>query len=291
MSATRNDGKVLERLVAMVESVGLPPGFTVETNKPVYEDGQQIAELDILITGKIGTVPHKTLFECRDRQGGAQGVGWIEQLVGRRQRLKVNAIVAVSTTGFAPGAEKFAADSNIPLRNVEDVTAQDVLKGIPLSAPVIYRQANFDDVKFVVIPEDQTMEDITSQEDKPERIQFGTNDKILRHKITGDLISLVDVWKTLLTLYEEEIYGGVTGIKMPVKKTVEVRSDVRDEYRVELQGNVGKIETLIYYATVENIPSDAPLAYCKSYDERHIIAHWDSGDGGDNFTVVLTKKE
>ena len=104
MTTDRNDGKRLERLVEMLEGLKLPEGFTIEKNSPVFNDeGQQIAELDILISGKIGSVWHRTLFECRDRPSqGSAPVGWIEQLFGRKQRLKLSAVVAVSTTGFAP---------------------------------------------------------------------------------------------------------------------------------------------------------------------------------------------
>ncbi len=118
-----------------------------------------------------------------------------------------------------------------------------------------------------------------------------TNDKILRHSVSRELISLVDLWRQLLNIYGQEIYGGVTSIRTPVKRIIEVKEDVRNEYRVELQDRGGKIEQLTFYATVELIPSDAPLEYCKSYDDRHIVAHWDKGDGSDNFTAILTKKQ
>ncbi len=125
MASSRNDGTKLEQLVAMVESIRLPEGFKVEKRKAIYEDGQQIAELDIVVSGTLGTVAHTTVFECRDRPAdGPQGDEWIQQLVGRRERLKVDTIVAVSTTGFVAGAAKFAAERNIPLRRVEDVTAR-----------------------------------------------------------------------------------------------------------------------------------------------------------------------
>src|SRR5262245_33071300 len=112
-----NNGKRLEQLVEMREGMKLPEGFKITKNSPVYNDeGKQVAELDVLIEGKIGSVLHRTLFECRDRPSeGAAPVSWIEQLHGRRQRLKLNAIIAVSTTGFSPGAIEFAKNANIPL--------------------------------------------------------------------------------------------------------------------------------------------------------------------------------
>jgi hypothetical protein len=275
----------------MVESMDLPKGFTVETNKPVYEDGHQIAELDILILGTIGTVTYKTLYECRDRPSeGRQGVSWIEQLVGRRGRLKVNAIVAVSTTGFAPAAEKFASESNIPLRNVEDVTADDILRGIPLTAPVVYREASFFDVKVVMIPEDQTMEEIKSKGIEHERIQLKNDEKVIQNIDTGEQYSILSLWQRLQGVYQAEIYGGVNKVGDSLEKVIEVDESVLFPLRIEMRGQRCKIAQLVYTATVKMYMSDAPLAYCVSYDDRHVIAHWEKGEGEDNFTVILTKK-
>src|SRR5262245_18746674 len=115
MSADRNDGKRLERLVEMIEGMSLPVGFSVEKRERVFnEAGQQIAELDILIVGQIGTVKHQTLFECRDRPfEGSAPASWIEQLVGRRERLKMDIVVGVSTTGFAPDAIRCSGPQNL----------------------------------------------------------------------------------------------------------------------------------------------------------------------------------
>jgi len=120
-----NDGKKLEELVAFVEATLLPPGFRVDMHRPVYtEDGVQIAELDIVITGKLGSGEYKWLIECRDRPSqGSAPVSWIEQLVGRRQRFGFNKVTAVSTTGFSPGAVEYAEriDAKIELRAVRDL--------------------------------------------------------------------------------------------------------------------------------------------------------------------------
>jgi hypothetical protein len=118
---TKRDGRSLEELVSYIESALIPSGFSVETNDKVYDDeGRQIAEFDVLITGKVGTGIFRWLIECRDRPGsGAAPAAWIEQLVGRRDRFKdLNKITAVSTTGFAPGAIEYGRAAGIELREV-----------------------------------------------------------------------------------------------------------------------------------------------------------------------------
>lgn len=105
-----SDGKQLEALVSFVEETLVPQGFSVNTNTKVFNDeGIQVAEFDVEVRGKVGTTDIAWLIECRDRpsQGAAPG-SWIEQLVGRRARFGFNKVTAVSTTGFAAGAEEFA---------------------------------------------------------------------------------------------------------------------------------------------------------------------------------------
>lgn len=122
-----SDGKQLEEFVAFVECLHLPEGFQIETNRQVVnDDGIQIAELDIEIKGKVGTTEFYWLIECRDRpSSGAAPGGWIEQLVGRRLRFKINKVTAVSTTGFSAGAVEFAREAGIELREVKSLTPED----------------------------------------------------------------------------------------------------------------------------------------------------------------------
>jgi hypothetical protein len=121
-------GKNLEKLVRRIESYLLPIGFNVNSNDRIYNDeGVQVAEFDVEITGKLGSTDIKWLIECRDcpSDGPAPG-SWIEQLVGRRDRFQFNKVTAVSTTGFSPGALKYAQESGIETRLVNSITVEDI---------------------------------------------------------------------------------------------------------------------------------------------------------------------
>lgn len=116
-------GKVLERIVTSIEKLLLGTGFIVTPNDKVFDDeGNQIAEFDIRIEGKVGSTSFKWLIECRDRpsKGPAPG-SWIEQLSGRKRRFGFDKVIAVSTTGFSPAAKMAAKDLNIALREVISV--------------------------------------------------------------------------------------------------------------------------------------------------------------------------
>jgi hypothetical protein len=114
-------GEDLELLVAGIEKRLLPQGFKVEPRQRVLdESGEQVAELDIVISGPLGSSVVKWLLECRDRpSGGAAPVAWIEQLVGRRERFGFDKVFAVSSTGFSKGAIDFAKSKGIVLRTVK----------------------------------------------------------------------------------------------------------------------------------------------------------------------------
>ncbi len=113
-------GQQLEQLVARIERQLLPSGFTVRTNVLKRdENGIQVAEFDVVISGTVDSPACSYLFECRDRPSkGPAPASWIEQLYGRKKRFRFDRVTAVSTTGFAKPAIAFARSSGILLRSV-----------------------------------------------------------------------------------------------------------------------------------------------------------------------------
>lgn len=120
-----NTGRTLERLVAAFERMLLGTGFAVTPNHKVFDqDGNQMAEFDVQISGQVGSTSFKWLLECRDRPSeGPAPASWIQHLSGRKQLFQFDKVIAVSTTGFSPGAKEAAKILNIMLREVSDVEA------------------------------------------------------------------------------------------------------------------------------------------------------------------------
>jgi hypothetical protein len=91
------------------------------------KEGAQLAELDILVNGRLGSTELRWLIECRDRPSkGPAPAEWITQLVGRRMVHKFNQVTAVSTTGFSAGALEIATTEGIETRTVTEVKPSDV---------------------------------------------------------------------------------------------------------------------------------------------------------------------
>ena len=119
----KNDGKGLEELVAEIERVAKGNGFNIEVNQKIYNaDGVQLSEFDIIISDEVGVYDGALLIECRDRPSqGAASSAWIEQLYGRKHFHNFFHVIAVSTTGFSPGAVHLAQKGNIELRVVSEL--------------------------------------------------------------------------------------------------------------------------------------------------------------------------
>lgn len=90
----------------------------VTANKTEFDDvGDQLAEFDIVISGRVGSLVVKWLIECRDRPSEGAGPGsWIEQLAARKTRFNFDKVIAVSTTGFAKGISEYAERQGVNLR-------------------------------------------------------------------------------------------------------------------------------------------------------------------------------
>jgi hypothetical protein len=66
-----------------------------------------------------------TIIECRLSQT-RQNVKWIEELVGRRQSLGAQTIIAVASAGFTIGADKKAARYGVLLRDLRQLSDEEI---------------------------------------------------------------------------------------------------------------------------------------------------------------------
>lgn len=204
-----DDGTKLEQLVKIIEEMLLPQGFNVTTRKKVFDDnGNQIAELDIVVNGVVGSTEFIWLIECRDRpSAGASPVSWIEQLYARRDRLNFNKVTAVSTTGFAPGAVEYAKGKGIELRAVTEVdeyTIFDWLKFV--NVQLQHNLGYLKEAKILLAP-DATQEHISRLAKQFSKLNF--RDPILILANTGENHSIFTVFQNILRNYSYLVFQGI----------------------------------------------------------------------------------
>jgi Restriction endonuclease len=94
---------------------------TWDDHIPDPDNPRQLRQVDITVRrdGKL------TIVECRLSRR-RQNVKWIEELIGRRQSLGAQAIIAVASAGFTSGAEKKAARYGVFLRDLRHLSDEEI---------------------------------------------------------------------------------------------------------------------------------------------------------------------
>lgn len=189
-----SDGKDLESLVAFIEERMLPSGFSVTNNRREYvPDGIQLAEFDVVVSGRLGTTDISWLIECRDRpDSGAAPGSWIEQLAFRRQRFGFNKVTAVSTTGFSPSAVDCARSGDVELREVAAVGPDAFKDWLQIEGITVVQFVHeLRHVRFSPSPDatEEGMEALAHA-----LVGFDSNAPILKSIKTGDSVRAADAF-------------------------------------------------------------------------------------------------
>jgi hypothetical protein len=259
------DGKSLENLVRQIEELLLPSGFSVKGNSRIYNDeGVQIAEFDVEIRGRLGSTDISWLIECRDRPGNGPAPGsWIEQLVGRRARFGFNKVTAVSTTGFAGGAEEYARQSGIELRSVKEVTAEDVADWLRLQHMTLCTRLTRLDAICFYISESESGERVEALTRKLEGITG--NDKILRSTETGELKSPKVAFRSAVSTHPS-LFDDITpnGPGKPVRIRVSYTDD-NSHFVVDTDCGAVRVTEIIFQGEISIKQVEVPFASLKEY--------------------------
>lgn len=270
-----NDGKQLEQIATLIEGARLPPGFKIERNERSYDDdGNQKAELDILITGKVGTTEVRRMIECRDRPSkGAAPREWIQQLMGRRTDLGVHSVIAVSSTGFAPGVADLAKAQNIDLRTFETLTAEDVAGAIPATAPATFQRRHIIAVRAEIWSPDH--------EGEERRSTLNTLEKNVRHRASGECVSLIDI--CLSYIHSQAVSEEMLSINQDAIATVPIPASATGQFDVPVNQLCYGIKSLECEVRLNHTPSSMPLAKVGTYideDSKRLVdvACWKGND-------------
>jgi hypothetical protein len=274
---SRNDGRKLEQLVARIEKHFLPRGFDVVTNATAYDEGAQLAEFDIFITGEVGTIPITCLIECRDRpSGGPAPAQWIETLAGRRNIHGFAKVMAVSSTGFSKGAIKTADRAGIELRRLESLSFENVAHWLPPTAPLILREERFGAVRLII--------DKKSFAAYAAKRPVSVDAKILVGKMTKEKLSLRDLWARIVN--QESLWRGIAEGGPPKEVTINALEHSQEEYDLSIEEEFIHLEAIEYDATLRVVIPQMPIVGAAKYssigsntDSREtFVGSWVSSD-------------
>ena len=259
-----NSGKNLELLVKKVEEILLPEGFRVESREKIFNDeGVQVAELDVLISGKLSTTEIQWLIECRDRPSeGSAPTSWIEQLVGRRDRLKLNKVTAVSTTGFSPGAIDYAREAGIEIRTVKDVSREEVADWLSIPGMVLVEQKG-DLLTAHIFAHNATQEQLNELGNLLQN--FKTRELVFVHTGTGDKLSLMDVWRDGMNQFPD-LFDEIVPGSEPTQKSLSVNYvNPNSRYMIALENSMVHIERIDFRANLSIKKTDIPISKITKY--------------------------
>lgn len=202
MAKKKKDGKQLENLVTYIESLRLPPDWTIKPRVlSRTAGGKPTAEFDIMVEGRVGTIDIKWLIECRDRPSeGPAPVAWIEQLIGRKQRFKLSQVTAVSTTGFSTGALEEAERFGIDTREFKELSPAE-FEGWPELVGMPHRTEirHLDRVEFGI----EALPPTVSVESLNDALEHDQANLMLRNLNTGALITPREVFTKTLGKHPE----------------------------------------------------------------------------------------
>lgn len=258
-----SDGKQLEALVAFVEEMLLPPGFTVKSNERVFnENGIQLAEFDIEIHGKVGSTTISWLIECRDRPGyGAAPGAWIEQLVGRKSRFGFNKVTAVSTTGFAEGAAEYAKSQGIELRELKSLDPKEFSDWLQI--PELQYIRRITDLKHANIIINSSESDECKKAAMEVISKANGNDEFLVQSSTKSLANMTQAFFGAV----QSIDGAFNDLASGQSKKVRILSSYADDDHYLIQTKLGlvRIEQIEFLGELRIEETRVPVVKTAEY--------------------------
>jgi hypothetical protein len=113
-----------QKLVYLVR-VNLAQGATVTESKMLTDRvTKRPREVDVCIEGHVGGHPVVVSVECRDHKRIAD-VLWVDAMKAKHERLRTNALILASRSGFTPEARDTAAGYGIQTFSLSDVEEVD----------------------------------------------------------------------------------------------------------------------------------------------------------------------
>ncbi len=153
-----NESSQFEKMVALIHTLFEKQRAIITWNDKVYGDADPKRERQVDVTVKRDdALLH---IECRKHKN-PQDVTWIEQLIGRKETLHPDILIAVSSSGFTKGAKQTAIKYGIILRDLLDLTEKEISTwGNKAKVMIGYLRYEMMSLIFCFDPQDEKSMDI-----------------------------------------------------------------------------------------------------------------------------------
>lgn len=130
LSKNKEKGRILEQNYKWLWELGVNKNCIITTNK-YYKDSVtgEDRELDVFIENydDKGNLINTTMVECRNRKN-VQDVRWVEEVVTKKNDLKIDRAIIVTTSDFTEPARKKAKYYNIEVERSSPLTNEFIEK-------------------------------------------------------------------------------------------------------------------------------------------------------------------
>ncbi|MBK6487893.1 MAG: hypothetical protein IPF98_13695 [Gemmatimonadetes bacterium] len=131
----------------------LAAGATVSESKLLADRQTGAArEVDIVVETTVAGHPVILSVECRDHRRIAD-VGWVEQMIGKHQRLPSHALILASRSGFSAEARRVAENAGVQLLALDEMTAGGVASLLAETSSLWFKIFDLLPTKVVAITE------------------------------------------------------------------------------------------------------------------------------------------
>ncbi len=272
-------------MVSLIEGISLPPGFNIQKRKRLFdEEGVPVAELDIVISGTVGSGKLTFLIECRDRPNEHPApASWIEQLSGRRSRFHLDKVMAVSSTGFSKPAISAARKLNIELRTFHEISTNDISAWIPQFAPMVARHGTYTDSCILVNHKVIASKNLEELNSFPLVILDNSDTEV----------TILQIWNTIIS--QESAWNDVPFGSSPVHKILFCNEYITEKYFVNSGGIIIPVSDIRFVAEMKQFSIPFPLTKafqyspptCDSGDHVPFAQVYEWSGNSDAFTVRL----
>jgi hypothetical protein len=235
-------GKPFENLVAKIEKAFAGSAEVKQNDYLLDFTTGEKRQVDITIRSKVVEYLILIIVECRDHKKPV-GSGYVEEICTKRDCVKANKAVIVSSSGFSKPAIRKAKNFGITLLNLEDANNfpwQNLLP-VVFTEPCMFHGFKVLDYDFE--------EDITNLTHTPEYIAFLENpnqETKIFYDNKNERYSLSDIWDKKVDL--EFAYKQIPANYGIVEKNFCISSNDKNRIYIKFQEKLVPIEKL--YLTV-----------------------------------------